>query len=302
MIHREARAEHPVAWQVLSLTPRPNTLPGRVLWLLLAVMAFSLGNAYAKEAAPISQATQDCIQCHSAVSPSIVEDWKRSRHSRVTPGEAVKKPELERRVSAQKVPEKLTSTAVGCAECHTLNTDAHKDTFSHNEVQVHVLVTPKDCSTCHPTEAAQFDKNLMSHARGNLVENKLYQTLTKSVTGHQSLKELHTEIGPPDEKTLEESCAHCHGTAVEVMGKTTRETDQGEMEFPVLSGWPNQGVGRFNPDGSKGSCAACHSRHQFAIQMARQPYTCSQCHKGPDVPAYPVYGVSKHGNLFSAMN
>jgi hypothetical protein len=35
--------------------------------------------------------------------------------------------------------------------------------------------------------------------------------------------------------------------------------------------------------------------------MARKPYTCSECHKGPDVPAYPVYQVSKHGNIYSAL-
>jgi hypothetical protein len=72
------------------------------------------------------------------------------------------------------------------------------------------------------------------------------------------------------------------------------------MDFPVISGWPNQGVGRINPDGSKGSCSACHSRHDFSIEMARKPYTCKQCHSGPDVPAYKVYDASKHGNLVAA--
>jgi hypothetical protein len=36
--------------------------------------------------------------------------------------------------------------------------------------------------------------------------------------------------------------------------------------------------------------------------MARKPETCSECHKGPDVPAYSVYIVSKHGNIYSALN
>ncbi len=90
-------------------------------------------------------------------------------------------------------------------------------------------------------------------------------------------------------------------TYVEVKGLEKRDTDFGEMEFPLLKGWPNQGVGRFNTDGSKGSCSACHPRHQFAIQAARKPYSCSQCHKAPDVPVYRVYSVSKHGNLFSAL-
>jgi hypothetical protein len=73
------------------------------------------------------------------------------------------------------------------------------------------------------------------------------------------------------------------------------------MNFPVLSGWPNGGVGRLNPDGTKGSCTSCHTRHAFSIDMARKPYTCSECHKGPDVPAYKTYVVSKHGNIFSSL-
>ncbi|MGC1403789.1 MAG: multiheme c-type cytochrome, partial [Thermodesulfobacteriota bacterium] len=32
----------------------------------------------------------------------------------------------------------------------------------------------------------------------------------------------------------------------------------------------------------------------------RKPFTCSQCHKGPDVPMFEVYSVSKHGNIFLA--
>ncbi len=75
----------------------------------------------------------------------------------------------------------------------------------------------------------------------------------------------------------------------------------GEMEFPVLAGWPNQGVGRINPDQSRGSCAACHTRHAFSIEMARKPYTCKECHVGPDVPAFKVYTSSKHGNIFSSL-
>lgn len=62
--------------------------------------------------------------------------------------------------------------------------------------------------------------------------------------------------------------------------------------------WPNQGVGRVNPDGSTGACTACHTRHAFSISMARKPYTCGQCHLEPDIPAYNVYQESKHGNIF----
>jgi ssDNA-binding Zn-finger/Zn-ribbon topoisomerase 1 len=190
---------------------------------------------------------------------------------------------------------------VGCAECHTLNPEKHKDTFGHNGFKIHVVVTPQDCATCHPVEVGQYGKNLMSHAYGNLQKNPVYHDLARSATGMQVFKEGKTLLKDPDPETLGDACLHCHGTVVKVKGMTTRSTDQGDMDFPVLSGWPNQGVGRINPDGSKGACTACHTRHQFTIEMARKPYTCSQCHKGPDVPAYKVYEVSKHGNTFAAL-
>jgi len=231
----------------------------------------------------------------------VVADWRRSRHAAVTPAEALKKPELQRRVTARNVPDNLSGVVVGCAECHMVNPETHKDTFDHNAQKVHLLVTPKDCAVCHATESEEYDKNLMSRAWANLAKNDLYKTLVKDINGIRTFKDRKITTADPDEKTLADSCYQCHGTEIEVNGMSKRDTDFGEMEFPVLSGWPNQAVGRFNTDGSQGSCTPCHSRHQFSLQMARKPYACSQCHKGPDVPAYQAYSVSKHGNLFFSM-
>jgi hypothetical protein len=89
----------------------------------------------------------------------------------------------------------------------------------------------------------------------------------------------------------------CHGTKVEVSGVRTIDHDLGEVEVPVLSHWPNQGVGRLNPDGSRGACTACHPRHSFSVEIARKPDTCSQCHLEPDLPAWNVFRESKHGNI-----
>jgi len=63
---------------------------------------------------------------------------------------------------------------------------------------------------------------------------------------------------------------------VKKTGTVNRVTEFGDMSFPILSGWPNQGVGRINLDGSKGALPACHPRHRFDMAMARKPYTCSQ--------------------------
>jgi cytochrome c553 len=249
----------------------------------------------------VSEETETCLECHASLHPGIVQEWMKSRHAKVTPALGLKKKKLERRVSVENVPEKLANVAVGCAECHTMNANTHKDTFEHNDYQVHIVVTPQDCATCHKVEVEQYGKNVMSYARINMLENPVYVDLMNEVNGTHRLQGMQTTLIPPNAKTDADACLFCHGTKVEVNGVRTVESDMGEMEIPVLTGWPNQGVGRLNPDGSMGSCSACHTRHQYSIEMARKPHTCSECHKGPDVPAYAVYMVSKMGNIYSAL-
>jgi hydroxylamine dehydrogenase len=276
----------------------------RVLWGGLLALVISLeGRPGDGLAAPnVSDATETCLTCHATIHPGIVADWQKSVHAMVTPAEALKKEPKARKVSATRFPGDLGKSVIGCAECHTLRSERHKDTFEHNGFTVHVIVTPEDCATCHPIEAKQYEQNLMSFAHVNLNNNPVYRHLADAVNGVQSFENRKLTVKPPDEETNFDSCFYCHGTEVKVKGLKSKETDMGKMEFPILTGWPNQGVGRINPDGSKGSCAACHTRHQFAIEVARKPYTCSECHKGPDVPAFGVYEVSKHGNIFSSLN
>jgi hypothetical protein len=269
-------------------------------FILAILVIFFFPKSAIPAKSPISEATEACLGCHALSTPGIVGDWKSSRHSKVTPQEALTKPPLERRVSAEKIDETLGKTVVGCAECHTLNSDKHPDSFEHGGTNVHVVVSPQDCAVCHPAEKEQYDQNLMSRAHGNLVKNPVYRNLADSVNSIQKFDRMRITLQTPDEQTNADSCLFCHGTEVKVTGFRNRETNQGEMKFPVLSNWPNQGVGRINPDGTLGACTPCHTRHGFSIETARKPYTCSTCHKGPDVPAYKVYEVSKHGNLFSS--
>ena len=273
--------------------------------LVMTVTCLCLGLLWPWNALAIPQVSpvsSGCLGCHSSATPGIVLDWFKSRHATVTVEEALQKPVIEKRVSITEAPKGASQTAVGCAECHTANPEKHKDTFDHNGYRVHVIVTPEDCAACHPVETNQYDRNLMSHAYGNLNNNPVYHSLLDSVNGMQSFQNMKTALKTPDAETNADSCLYCHGTAVKVNGLKKRGTSLGEMAFPVLSGWPNQGVGRINPDSSLGSCTSCHTRHSFSIEMARKPETCSECHKGPDVPAYNVYMVSKHGNIYSTLN
>lgn len=272
--------------------------PFAALSFALAVSAQEPAEPAEPAAPPLSAATEACLFCHEGLHPGIVADWRRSRHARTTVAQALQKPALERRVSATAVPPELANVAVGCAECHTANADAHPDSVEHGEHRMHVVVSPRDCATCHPVEDEEFRQNPMSRAHENLAENPLFTDLKTQIAGPATFdgKQLVTTV--PHFQGDADSCFACHGTKVEVVKKEKRTTGLGEMEFAVLSGWPNQGVGRVNPDGTVGTCSACHTRHEFSIEMARKPHTCGQCHKGPDTPAYPVYLASKHGNLF----
>ena len=286
---------------------RTKKLPRKQLFYVIPLLLglfviINMASLYAQESlsAPLSGKTRVCLGCHARYNPGIVEGWQTSRHSRTTPAQALERPDLERRVSAEAVPEELAQSAVGCYECHGLNTEQHTDSFNHMGIEINVVVSPKDCKTCHPVEVEQYSGSKKFHAYKNLMENPVYHTLLSTVTGVKTVEEDTVSTLEPSQETLNGACLGCHGSIVEVDGMITKETKMGKVKVPNLMNWPNQGVGRVNPDGSLGSCTSCHTRHGFSIAEARKPYTCSQCHGEPDVPAWPVYKVSKHGNIFSA--
>lgn len=249
----------------------------------------------------VSEATRACLDCHSELTPGIVADWRGSLHAVTTVDAALAKPAASRRVSVAAAPVGLGAVVVGCAECHGLRAADHPDAFDHEGRRVHTVVSPPDCATCHPVENEQFDENLMARANGNLMANPLFRDLADQSIGPLSFDGASLSHALPTDDARADACLSCHGTVVSVEGTVTRSTDMGDMTFPVLRNWPNQGVGRINPDGSRGACSACHTRHRFSIEESRKAESCATCHKGPDVPAYAVWQVSKHGVLTKAL-
>jgi hypothetical protein len=279
----------------------------RILMVFLALVATQSALAAPRgKAAPaaskprVSAATQECLDCHADATPGIVAEWRASRHAGVTVAEALARTPLERRVSVAAAPEGTGAVVVGCAECHAARPDAHPDSFDHEGHRVHTVVSPPDCASCHPVEAGEFDQNIMSRAYGNLMGNPLFKDMSDQVLGIAAFDpaRMTMTMTAPAGDAQADSCLSCHGTIVQVTGTTVRHTDVGDLTFPVLSNWPNQGVGRMNPDGSRGACSACHTRHAFSIAVARSAETCATCHKGPDVPAYAVWSVSNEA-IFS---
>ncbi len=175
---------------------------------------------------------------------------------------------------------------VTCKDCHQVE-EGYPGGISHNGFTISPVVSPKMCGKCHPKEAKEFKQSL--HSLGAKYYEYLFSKqklpyLESQIEGGYIVKEGKNITHAA---TLR-GCQACHGT--NMTGKTSKN-------FEV---WPNNGIGRINPDGSKGSCAACHSRHKFSIAEARHPETCGQCHMGPDHPQIEIYLESKHGNIYAA--
>jgi hypothetical protein len=261
------------------------------------ILSLGLGPMLVHAQAPVSDESEECIDCHQSVTPGIVKDWEKSRHASNTPDGALQKAALERRISSEDIPAALRKVAVGCYECHSQNGSAHADNFEHFGYDINVIVSPNDCRTCHAQEVEQYTGSKKGEALDILRLNPIYQLLVNDITQLKDVTEAGVVPGHISEHNKGQSCYACHGTEVQVVGMATIETEFDDIEVPNLTNWPNQGVGRINPDGSKGACTACHPRHSFSIEIARKPYTCGQCHLEPDVPAYNVYKESKHGNI-----
>ena len=231
--------------------------------LLLVGYRETMKQHAAEEPKPIVTGTNEaCITCHRRRSDGLVMQWEHSRHAKV---------------------------GIGCVECHQ-GKQSEPDTWKHEGAWVSALVTPLDCGRCHQKEYEEFTRS--HHARAGEIISSLDNVIALKVAGT-----------PTNAADAVNGCWQCHGSIVRFQrddqGQIVRSGAEGK---PVLhpDSWPNSGIGRLNPDGSKGSCHACHSRHEFEAKLSRGPENCGKCHMGPDHPQIEIYNESKHGIAFYA--
>ncbi len=203
----------------------------------------------------VAMNSKKCVDCHTVKSPSLVEQWRDSKHA---------------------------LRGVGCMECHQAE-KSDVDAWEHEGASIAVIVSPKDCAKCHIKENQQFQAS--HHADAGKILGSLDNVLAEVVEG-----DTHQFSFNGQSPAAINGCWQCHGSLVKIM----------ENGRPDPSTWPNTGIGRINPDGSKGSCSACHSRHNFSARVARHPDNCGKCHLGPDHPQKEIYEESKHGIAFKA--
>ncbi len=235
---------------------------------LVVTILFLAGISTAYKLPSISSKSQACIECHKEESKSIYQQWGSSKHYNAN---------------------------VGCYECHKA-AEGEPGAFRHNVKNsrgvmqkgelIKIIVSPKDCSRCHEREVKEFAGS--HHSKAGRIMGSLDNILAEVVEGNHGFKTAGFPGGVSAAAVT--GCWQCHGSEVKVL-------KNGKLD-PAT--WPNSGIGRINPDGTEGSCSACHSRHAFSAEQARQPENCGKCHMGPDHPQLEIYEESKHGIAYHA--
>jgi len=230
---------------------------------LLLLLTYGAASASVKEPPKdFSEETKECVACHEKNNPGIIQQWGDSKHYRAK---------------------------VGCYECHAAD-PKDPDAYIHDDKKVKksiaIIVTPKDCANCHEKEVKETTES--HHAKAGRILGSLDNLLAEVVEGNNAM--ITPGFPEGNSAAAVNGCWQCHGAEVKVL-------KDGQLD-PAT--WPNTGIGRINPDGSEGACSACHSRHKFSVEQARNPETCGKCHLGPDHPQMEVYEESKHGIAFHA--
>lgn len=140
-------------------------------------------------------------------------------------------------------------------DCSGCHGDKHKTAGDIANVQI---PTPETCAQCHEERVAQYKKG--KHAMA-------WAAMKAMPTAHfQPMAMMEGMKG----------CGGCHkiGVKSEAEIKDLKKNGSG---FGVAS------------------CDACHTRHTFSKEEAKQPQACQTCHMGFDHPQWEMYAGSKHG-------
>jgi len=150
---------------------------------------------------------------------------------------------------------KLSPHAESDVACADCHGEEHK---SADDVAKVRIPTPETCAECHEEQVEQFTNG--KHALG-------WKSMKAMPTAHWQPMALMDGM---------KGCGGCH--------KIGLKTDS---EIKALK---KDGAGF-----GVASCDACHTRHLFMAEEARQPQACRTCHMGFDHPQWEMYSSSKHG-------
>jgi hydroxylamine dehydrogenase len=153
---------------------------------------------------------------------------------------------------------KLSAHSQNGIDCVACHGDQHQSELDVAKVQI---PTPDTCMACHEAEVKQFKEG--KHAAA-------WAAMQAMPTAHWQPMALMEGM---------KGCGGCHKIGLK------SEADIRDLK--------KEGAGF-----GLASCDACHTRHTFSVQEARQPQTCRTCHMGFDHPQWEMYSASKHGVRF----
>ncbi len=120
------------------------------------------------------------------------------------------------------------------------------------------IPTPDTCAQCHAQQVEQFKggKHAMAWASMNAMPTIHWQPMAMT----DGMK----------------GCGGCHKLGIKSEAEIRALREKGES-FGIAS------------------CDACHTRHLFSVDEAKQPQACQTCHTGFDHAQWEMYSGSKHG-------
>jgi hydroxylamine dehydrogenase len=140
-------------------------------------------------------------------------------------------------------------------DCATCHGEDHKSATDTAKVQI---PTPETCAVCHPDQVKQYKAGKHSLAWAAM----------------KAMPTLHYQPAILTEGM--KGCGGCHKIGI----KTAEEIKE---------------LKKSSPGFGTASCDACHTRHTFFVDEAKQPQACETCHMGFDHSQYEMYSASKHG-------
>ncbi len=211
----------------------------------------------------IDATRQQCLECHSQVSPGWVHSWQNSVHSNLdeirnlkdADSRAYKKgllSEVEanlRSLGLLKAGEPLKE--VGCIDCHM---GVNKDHGQHKtELK---MPDAANCGQCHLKQFAEreSERDTYTWPQGQWPKGRPSHALSYKANVELAI------FAAMEQREVAEGCSFCH---------TTQNT-----------------------------CNSCHTRHEFSVVEARKPQACATCHSGVDHNEFENYMLSKHGTVY----
>jgi hydroxylamine dehydrogenase len=139
--------------------------------------------------------------------------------------------------------------------CDVCHGDGHTTAEDVSRVSLPTIDT---CNECHTDQVEQFSRG--KHALAWVAMEAMPTTHALPMSLTQGMK----------------GCGGCHKLGIKPAEAIQKLKEQG-------SGYGHA------------SCDACHTRHTFSVEEARQPQACQTCHMGFDHPQWEMYSSSKHG-------